>query len=66
MVADAYEEVAGVAGVTASATHVPARAGELARSSLDPSLAGEVLGWKPQTALHVGAAAVLDWFRSQP
>ena len=61
-----YESMAGAAGVTASATHVPARAGELARSSLDPSLAGEVLGWKPQTALDVGAAAVLDWFRSQP
>ena len=42
-----YESMAGAAGVTTSATHAPARAGELARSALDPSLAGEVLGWRP-------------------
>ena len=61
-----YESMARAAGVTASATHEPARAGELARSSLDPSLAGEVLGWRPLTALDAGAAAVLDWFRAKP
>ncbi len=44
-----YESMAGAAGVTEPATHAPARAGELARSSLDPSLAGERLGWRPQT-----------------
>ena len=45
-------------------THAPARPGELARSALDPALAGEVLGWKPATSLDAGTAAVLDWFRA--
>lgn len=61
-----HASMAAAAGVTAPADHQPARPGELARSALDPSLAGEVLGWKPTTSLDEGAAAVLDWFRRQP
>jgi UDP-glucose 4-epimerase len=59
-----YETMAGAAGVSRAAEYAPARPGELARSSLDPSLAAEALGWRPTTALDTGAAAVLDWFRS--
>jgi UDP-glucose 4-epimerase len=44
----------------------PARAGELARSALDPGRAEIHLGWKPWTPLAEGTAAVLRWFgRSQ-
>jgi UDP-glucose 4-epimerase len=43
----------------------PARPGELRRSALDPSLAGEALGWKPSTPLETGLKRTLDWFRSR-
>lgn len=60
-----YSSMARAAGVTAAATHAPARPGELARSALDPSLAGEVLDWRPRTELDDGTARVLDWFRDR-
>ena len=60
-----YASMARAAGVTDGAVHAPARQGELARSALDPSLAAEVLGWKPTTALDDGTARVLNWFRTQ-
>jgi UDP-glucose 4-epimerase len=59
-----YGAMAAAAGVAEPAVHAPARVGELARSALDPSYAGEVLGWKPTTGLDEGTAAVLDWFRA--
>jgi UDP-glucose 4-epimerase len=55
--------MAAAAGVEAPAVFAPARPGELARSSLDPSKAGLYLGWEPWTDLDTGSAAVLDWFR---
>jgi UDP-glucose 4-epimerase len=57
-----YESMASAAGVTEPAEYAPARPGELARSSLDPTLAGEQLGWSPKTSLDQGAASVLAWF----
>lgn len=59
-----YRSLAAGAEVTVDPVHAPARPGELARSSLDPALAGEVLGWKPQVSLLEGTAAVLDYFRT--
>ncbi len=52
-------ELAGAARTELAPEHVAARAGELRRSSLDPSLAGVELGWRPTTALRPGLAAVL-------
>jgi len=60
-----YGSMARAAGVSAGAVHAPARPGELARSALDPSLAGDVLRWRPTTALDDGTARVLDWFRGR-
>jgi UDP-glucose 4-epimerase len=60
-----YAAMARNAGVKAPATYQPARAGELQRSSLDPSRAGMHLGWKPWTTIDKGTAAVLDWSRKQ-
>ena len=60
-----YRAMAAAAGVDRPATHAPARAGELARSALDPSLALAELGWRPTTSLADGTAAVLDWFRAR-
>jgi UDP-glucose 4-epimerase len=59
-----YTSMATAAGVATPAVHAPPRAGELARSSLDPSKAGLYLGWEPWTDLDTGSAAVLDWFRA--
>ncbi len=60
---DLYAAMARNAGVKAPATYMPARSGELQRSSLDPSRAGMHLGWKPWTTIDKGTAAVLDWSR---
>jgi UDP-glucose 4-epimerase len=58
-----YASMARAAGVDAPAEYEPARPGELARSSLDSSLARVTLGWTPATGLDAGARAVLAWFR---
>lgn len=60
-----YDSMARAAGVDQPARHAPPRAGELARSALDPTLAGKTLGWTPRTDLDTGTVAVLDWFRAQ-
>jgi len=60
-----YAAMARNAGVKVAATYLPARAGELQRSSLDPSRAGMHLGWKSWTTIDKGTAAVLDWTRKQ-
>jgi len=60
---DLYAAMARNAGVKALATYMPARPGELQRSSLDPSRARMHLGWKPWTTIDKGTAAVLDWSR---
>jgi len=57
-----YDTMAAAAGVTAPPVPAPARAGEVARSSLDPARAAIHLGWKPWTALPEGAGEVLRWF----
>jgi UDP-glucose 4-epimerase len=59
-----YKTMAAAAEVTAPALHGPPRAGDLARSVLDPGRAEIHLGWKPWTTLDAGTAAVLDWLRS--
>jgi UDP-glucose 4-epimerase len=42
----------------------PPRPGEVDRSCLDCTLAGEELGWRAQTSLDAGLAATLDWART--
>ncbi len=58
-----YQAMADAAGITTPPTYGPARAGELARSALDPSRAGMHLGWEPWTELASGVADVLAWAR---
>jgi UDP-glucose 4-epimerase len=59
-----YAAMAAAAGVDAPATYAPARAGELARSALDPTRAGIHLGWEPWTEVPDGVAEVLRFFGS--
>jgi UDP-glucose 4-epimerase len=58
-----YATMAEAAGVTAEPVQGPARAGELARSALDPGRAKIHLGWEPWTDLPTGTAEVLRYFR---
>jgi UDP-glucose 4-epimerase len=58
-----YKALASAAGVTAPALHAPPRAGDLARSVLDPARAELHLGWKPWTSLDEGIAAVFSWLQ---
>jgi UDP-glucose 4-epimerase len=60
-----YETMAAAAGTDAAPIYAPPRAGELARSSLDPARAGIHLGWNPWTSLETGTAEVLRWFASR-
>jgi UDP-glucose 4-epimerase len=45
--------------------HVPARPGEQRRSSVDPSRAAEVLGWRPKTSLEEGIRRTVEYFRGR-
>ena len=58
-----YREMSEQAGVEPDVDLQPLRAGELMRSSLDPSRAGIQLGWKAWTELGPGTEAVLDFIR---
>jgi UDP-glucose 4-epimerase len=56
-VIDLFAACRAVAGVEVEAEHAPARAGELQRSVLDPSLAENAMGWRPETSLEEGLRA---------
>jgi UDP-glucose 4-epimerase len=62
---DLYASMARSLGSDVAPVGAPARAGELARSALDPSLAGQRLGWRPTTTLDDGTLQTIDWFRSR-
>ncbi len=64
-VLDLYRVMAEAAGVSGEPVFAPSRAGELARSALDPAAAAAQLGWKPAFDLAVGTAAVVDWFAAR-
>jgi UDP-glucose 4-epimerase len=59
-----YAEMASLCQVTDDAVRAPARAGELDRIALDPSLARAHLGWEPFTPLRKGLAEVLSSVRT--
>lgn len=65
-VLDLHRTMAGVLGLDAGALAVehvtPSAPGELGRSCLDPTRAGNYLGWKPWTPLADGVHQVLRWF----
>ncbi len=62
---DLFATMALLTGFEEPADHAPARPGELARSALDPTLAGAELGWKPIHSLEDGLDRTLAWFRAR-
>ena len=60
-----YALLAKAAGSARPATHAPAKPGEQMRSSVDPSLAAKVLGWRPTVALEEGLQRTVGWFRGR-
>ncbi len=58
-----HELIAEVVGVSRQPDHAGARTGEVQASALDPTRAGRVLGWKPDTDLTEGIKRTVDWLR---
>jgi len=56
-------ELRGGIGSPIEAVHGPAKPGEQRRSCLDASLAGKVLGWKPEVSLEAGLAKTIAYYR---
>lgn len=49
----------------AAPTFAPARAGEVDRSCLDVTRAGEMLGWRPQVELREGLVRIFRWLGAE-
>ena len=60
-----YKEMALAVGTDSDPEKGTERSGEIERSSLDPSLAEKILGWKPKTSLRDGIHSTLEWFESE-
>jgi UDP-glucose 4-epimerase len=58
-----FATMAGLTRFKDAPLHAPARAGELVRSSLDPTLAASELVWKPTTSLESGLRKTIAWFK---
>jgi UDP-glucose 4-epimerase len=58
-----YRMLAEIVGFTGEPGHDVARAGDLRRSSLDVTLAGEALGWRPWTHLEDGLGETVAYLR---
>ena len=52
-------------GFRGKAGYMPARAGGVERSAIDPARAEMHLGWKPFTTLEQGLARTLEHFQAQ-
>jgi UDP-glucose 4-epimerase len=59
------EIVGRVMGVAPVLEFGPARAGELLRSALDVTKAGQVLGWTPQVSFDEGLPNLIRWFKAE-
>ncbi len=58
-----YEMLAALTGFAGQPSYGPLPPGELRRISLDPSLAAEVLGWKPWTHLEDGLGETVAYLK---
>ena len=62
-ITELHHMIAEVVGVSRPPDHAEARTGEVHASALDPTRAGRVLGWKPDTDLTEGIKRTIDWLR---
>jgi UDP-glucose 4-epimerase len=62
-VLELYETCRCTAGSAARPVHEPARAGELARSVLDPERAAHGLGFRATTSLADGVELTWAWLK---
>jgi len=62
-VTELHQLIAEAVGVSRAPDHAEARTGEVHASALDPTLAGRVLGWKPDTDLTEGIKRTVVWQR---
>jgi UDP-glucose 4-epimerase len=59
-----FQLLAGITGFAGEPSFGPERAGDVARSSLDPELAANELGWEPWTTVEAGLAQTVAFLRS--
>ena len=57
-----YGSMASLAGGPMEPEREAERTGEILRSALDPTLAGDQLNWAPTTSLESGLGQTLAWF----
>lgn len=57
-----YQLLSEASGKDLAPAHAPAKPGEQLRSSVDPTLAADVVGWRPQVDLRSGLAETLRFF----
>ena len=62
-VTELHQLIAEAVGVSRLPDYVEARTGEVHASALDPTWAGRVLGWKPDTELTEGIKRTVEWLR---
>ena len=63
-VTELHQLIAAAVGVSRLPDHAEARTGEVHANALDPSRAGRVLGWKPDTDLTEGIKRTVDWLHT--
>ncbi len=59
-----YRLLLKISGKDLAPEHGPAKPGEQLRSSVDPALAGRVMGWSPEVELTSGLRETLRSFRA--
>jgi UDP-glucose 4-epimerase len=63
-VTELHQLVAEAVGRSRPPDYAAARIGEVHANALDPTRAGRVLGWKPDTDLTEGIKRTVDWLRA--
>ena len=61
-----FSHLSRLAGRNQEPAYAAARPGELQRIVVDPTKAGEVLGWKASVPLEEGLERTVAWFRANP
>jgi UDP-glucose 4-epimerase len=63
---DLFAMLERLTGARLDAAYADAKAGDIARSCLDPSAAKAHLGWEPWTTIEDGLARTVAWFKAHP